>query len=84
MEQLMVPVVTGCLAILVGVAPASGMIDGFVDGMERFRVAILGLPPRPPRRIVNLNRSKRFKGQIWFAVAGVALILIALLNNAAR
>jgi len=45
MEQLMVPVVTGCLAILVGVAPASGMIDGFVDGMERFRVAILGLPP---------------------------------------
>ena len=39
MEQLMVPVVTGCLAILVGVAPPSGLIDGFVDGMERFRVA---------------------------------------------
>ena len=39
MEQLMVPVVTGYLAILVGVAPASGMIDGFVDGMERFGVA---------------------------------------------
>jgi len=80
MEQLTVPVVTGCLAILIGLAPVDGLMDGFVGEIERFRAAILGLPPRLPVRIINQDRSRRFKGQIWFAIAGAAFILVAVVN----
>jgi len=76
-------VFTGCIAILIGVAPVAGLIDDFGDAIERFRAAF-GLPRRLPIRMVNQDRSKRFKGQIWFAVAGAALIVIAVSNYGLR
>lgn len=84
MEHLMVPVVTGCLAILVGLAPAGKLIGDLIDGVERFRAAVLGLPPGLPRRAINQNLSGRLKGQIWFAVGGAALIVVSILNYAFR
>jgi len=84
MDQLLMTVFTGCIAILIGVTPVAGLIDDIGDAIERFRAAAFGLPPRLTIRMVNQNRDKRFNGQIWFAVAGAALIVIAVSNYGLR
>lgn len=87
MDQLLVAVFAGCLAILLGVMPMGGLLDvleSFQDEIEQFRATLYGLPPRPQNRIVNRKRGERFKGQFWFAFAGAGLILIALVDYLVR
>ena len=79
MDYLAVAFTTGCLAILFGIAPMSGLLDELEDLENRFRGSLYGLQLKPVRRMVHLNRNGRLHGQIWFAVAGVALMLFALL-----
>ncbi|HLN00594.1 MAG TPA: hypothetical protein VK335_15005 [Bryobacteraceae bacterium] len=79
MYYLAVAFITGCLAILLGVTPVGDLFETFRDEFDRFRDSLYGLQLKPVRRMVNLNRGGRLHGQIWFAVAGVALILFALL-----
>ena len=81
MNYLTVALVTGCLAILLGTAPMGRFLDVLADledGLNRFRDSLHGLGLRPVR-LVSLNRERRLGGQIWFAVAGVILILSALI-----
>jgi hypothetical protein len=84
MDQLLVAVITGCFAILIGVTPLGGLLEDFVDSIERFRSEINGVPPRRPIRLISQDGRKRFKGQIWFAVAGVGLIVIAIADSLFR
>jgi hypothetical protein len=73
--------ITGCLAILLGIVPLGGLPDllNHLRGeLDRFRDSSYGSQLRSVRPMVNLNRDGRLHGQIWFAVAGVALILFAL------
>jgi len=60
------------------------VLEHLHDEFEQFRATLYGLPARPPIRMINQDRSKRFKGQIWFAVAGAGLILLALVDYLAR
>jgi hypothetical protein len=65
--------------ILLGVTPVGDLFETFLDELDRFRDSFYGSQLKPVRPMVNLNREGRLHGQIWFAVAGVALILFALL-----
>jgi hypothetical protein len=80
MHYLEVALITGCAAILFGIAPGGRLLDGLCELEDRFRGSLYGLQLKPVRRMVKLNRGGRLKGQIWFAVAGVALMLFALLG----
>jgi hypothetical protein len=79
MHYLEVALITGCSAILFGIAPGGRLLDALYDLEDRFRDSLSGLQLKPVRPVVNLNRDGRLDGQIWFAVAGVALIVFALL-----
>jgi len=79
MHYLAMALITGCAAIVFGIAPGGRLLDQLYDLEDRFRGSLYGLQLRPVRRMVNLNREGRLPGQIWFAVAGVALILFALI-----
>lgn len=79
MRYLEIAFITGCLAIVLGIAPMGRLLDGLDDLEDRFRGSLYGLQLKPVRRMVKLNRGGRLNGQIWFAVAGVAFMLVALL-----
>lgn len=79
MHYLAVALITGCLAILFGIAPMGRFLDVLDNLEDRFRDSLYGLQLKPVRRMVNLSREGRLDGQIWFAVAGAVLILFALL-----
>jgi len=79
MHYLAVALITGCLAILFGIAPMGLFLDALYDLEDRFHGSLNGMPLRPIRRMVRLNRHGRLHGQIWFAVAGLSLMLVALL-----
>ncbi len=79
MHYLAVAFITGCSAVLLGLAPMDRLLDELDDLEDRFRDSLYGLQLKPVRRMVNLHPGGRLHGQIWFAVAGVALILFALL-----
>jgi hypothetical protein len=79
MHYLDVALITGCLAILFGIAPGGRLLDALYDLEDRFRDSLSGLQLKPVRPLVDINRDGRLHGQIWFAVAGVALILLALI-----
>jgi len=79
MHYLAVALITGCAAILFGIAPGGRLLDELYDLEGRFRDSFYGLQLKPVRRVVNENRDGRLHGQIWFAVAGAALILFALI-----
>jgi len=81
MHYLAVALITGCLAILFGIAPMGPFLDELYDLEDRFRGSLNGMPFRPIRHMVRLNRHGRLHGQIWFAVAGLALMLFALLAD---
>jgi hypothetical protein len=83
MHYLTVAFITGCAAILLGIAPGGRLLDGLNDLENRFRDSLYGLQLKPVRRIVNVNRDGRLQGQIWFAVAGAVLILFALIADVA-
>ena len=79
MHYLAVAFITGCSAILFGMTPGGRLLDELYNLEDRFRGSLYGLQLKPVRRMVNVNRGGRLHGQIWFAVAGVALILFSLL-----
>ena len=79
MQYLEVALITGCLAILFGIVPMGPILDGLDDLEDHFRGSLYGLQLKPVRRLVKINRNGRLHGQIWFAVAGVVLMLFALL-----
>jgi len=74
--------ITACLAILMGVVPLGGIIEEFErfrHGIDNFRTAISDLQPRPDRLPVSV-KGKRLKGQIWFAVGGIALMVLTVVE----
>jgi hypothetical protein len=68
-------IIIGCALISLGLIP--GLIAGIREDIENFSAAIRGsqeIPPYPRRSAYD----QHLPGQIWFAVAGVALIAVNL------
>ena len=78
MHYLAVALFTGCLGILLGLAPVGDLIEHFREDLDRFRDSLFGFQSRPARPLVHVNRRARLDGQIWFAVGGAIVILLAL------
>jgi len=78
-KQLVTAILTGCVLIAFGVIP--GLFSAIQYGIQNFRAELFGLPTIVPR---DGEYPKWFPGQIWFAWAGFALILIGLLGYLMR
>jgi hypothetical protein len=78
-KQIVTAILTGCVLIAFGLIP--GLLSGIKEGIQNFRAELFGLPTIAPR---HGDYPQWLPGQIGFAWAGVALILIGLLGYLTR
>ncbi len=73
-RQIVTTFLLGCFLLALGLIP--GVVQGIMKGLENFRDSLSHFPPRSHH---SIDTGERFPGQIWFAVAGAALMAISLL-----
>lgn len=71
-REIITTFLAGCLLLGMGLFP----LNRLMEGLENFRNSLSQFPPRSHHPI---ETGKRLPGQIWFAVAGAALMAISLL-----
>ena len=80
MNTIGVALFAACLGIVLGLVPLGGVIENLRDAIDRIRMSFYGAPAVYARPVIRVKRDGRMEGQIWFAVAGVALIVFVLLE----